>query len=120
MSGVTVLQFDELTDGEARRVDVDGARLCLVRIGERVYAIGDRCTHADVSLSEGEVDPDELTIECPKHGSEFSLESGDALSLPAVKATPTYEVSVVDGAVVVELSGAGAATPVDIDGRAGR
>jgi 3-phenylpropionate/trans-cinnamate dioxygenase ferredoxin subunit len=120
VSGVAVLRFDELEDGEARRVDVDGTRVCLVRIGERVYAIGDRCTHADVSLSEGEVDSDELTIECPKHGSEFSLESGDALSLPAVKPTPTYEVSVIDGAVVVELSVAGSATSVDIDGRAER
>ena len=103
MSRVTVARIDELEDGGARRVDVDGVRLCLVRIGDRVHAIGDRCTHADVSLSGGEVDVDACTIECPKHGSEFSLETGDALSLPAVKATPTYQVAVVDGAVEVEL-----------------
>ncbi len=113
MSGVPVLRFDELGDGDARRVDVGGARLCLVRIGDRVYAIGDRCTHADVSLSEGEVDPDGCTIECPKHGSEFSLESGDALSLPAVKPTPTYDVSVVDGEVVVDIGVRGGAGRVD-------
>ena len=55
--------------------------------------IGDRCTHADVSLSEGEVDVDACTIECPKHGSEFSLETGEAITLPAIKPAPTYEVT---------------------------
>ena len=98
-----VIAFDELDDGEPRRIDVGGQRLCVVRIGDRVLAIGDRCTHADVSLSEGEVDVEACTIECPKHGSEFSLESGDALSLPAVKPTPTYAVTVVDGTVEVDL-----------------
>ena len=58
--------------------------------------IGDQCSHADVSLSEGEVDVDECTIECPKHGSEFALETGEALTLPALKPVPTYEVT-VDG-----------------------
>ena len=103
MSVVTVCAFDELVDGEARRFDVDGHRLCVVRIGDAVYVIGDRCTHADVSLSEGEVDTTECTVECPKHGSEFSLTTGDAITLPAVKPTPTYDVSVVDGKVEVTL-----------------
>jgi 3-phenylpropionate/trans-cinnamate dioxygenase ferredoxin subunit len=103
MSAIAVCAFDELDDGAARRVDVEGHRLCLVRIGESVYVIGDRCTHADVSLSEGEVDTEECTIECPKHGSEFSLETGDAITLPAVKPTPTYDARVEDGKVMVVI-----------------
>jgi 3-phenylpropionate/trans-cinnamate dioxygenase ferredoxin subunit len=98
-----ICAFDDLVDGVAARVDVDGMRLCVVRVGDGVYVIGDRCTHADVSLSEGEVDTDALTVECPKHGSEFSLETGVALSLPAVKPTPSYAARVVDGEVEVEV-----------------
>jgi 3-phenylpropionate/trans-cinnamate dioxygenase ferredoxin subunit len=119
MSAVPVIPLDELADGEARRIDVDGVRLCIARVGDRVFAIGDRCTHADVSLGDGEIDEDEFTIECPKHGSEFSLETGEALSLPAVKATPTYPVAIVDGIVSVDLA-AGADTAVEIGGRTNR
>ena len=57
----------------AARVDVDGHRLCVVRIGDDWYVIGDECSHADYSLSEGDVWEDEREIECPKHGSTFSL-----------------------------------------------
>jgi len=93
--------FAELDDGEARRFDVDGHRLCVVRLGDGVYVIGDRCSHGDFSLSEGEVE--DCAIECPKHGSAFDLRTGAALTLPAVKPVPTYEASVVDGDVLVAL-----------------
>jgi 3-phenylpropionate/trans-cinnamate dioxygenase ferredoxin subunit len=95
--------LEEIGDGEARRFDVDGHRIAVVRIGDDVYVIGDRCTHADISLAEGEVDADAATIECWKHGSLFDLRTGDALSLPATRPTPVYEAKVVDGRVVVEL-----------------
>jgi len=91
----------ELSDGAAERFDVDGHRLCVVRLGESVYVIGDRCSHADVSLSGGEIE--DCTIECPKHGSAFDLRTGAALSLPAVRPVPTYRTSVIDGDVLVEL-----------------
>ena len=96
--------LDELVDGGARRFDVDGRALSVVRIGDNVYALGDRCSHADVSLSGGEVDAEECSIECPKHGSGFSLETGEPLSLPALKPVPVYLVTVTDGVVEVELS----------------
>lgn len=94
---------DELADGEARRFDVDGTPVCLVRIGDSFHAIGDICTHQNISLSEGEVDPDECTIECWKHGSSFSLETGEPQSLPATKPEPVFETRVVDGRVQVVL-----------------
>jgi 3-phenylpropionate/trans-cinnamate dioxygenase ferredoxin subunit len=76
---------------------VGPTKLCVVRFADdRVYAIGDTCTHADVSLSEGEVDPLTRHIECWKHGSSFSLETGEPDTLPATKPVPTYEV-VVEG-----------------------
>ena len=67
----------------ARRFDVDGHRLCVVRIGDDFYVIGDTCSHADYSLSEGDVWEDEREIECPKHGSTFSLVTGEPQTLPA-------------------------------------
>ncbi len=100
----TLCSLDELTDGEARRFDVDGHRLAVVRIGDDVYVIGDRCTHQDVSLSEGEVDVAAKTLECWKHGSCFSLETGEPSSLPATRPVPVYAARVVDGAVVVEVA----------------
>jgi 3-phenylpropionate/trans-cinnamate dioxygenase ferredoxin component len=88
--------FDELEPGSARRFDVDGRRIAVVRLGDDVYAIGDTCSHADVSLSEGEIHAGDKTIECWKHGSEFSLVTGEPETLPATKPVPAYEI-VVDG-----------------------
>lgn len=104
MSGLRVCALAELADGEARRVEIgDDDVVALVRIGDDVYAIGDRCSHADVSLSGGEVDERACTLECPKHGSEFDLRTGVPRSLPALRPVPTYEVTVVDGDVFVEI-----------------
>ena len=82
--------------GTARRYDVGGHRIALVRIGDDFYAIGDRCSHADFSLAEGDVLVDDLEIECWKHGSTFDLKTGEPQSLPATKPVPVYEVE-VDG-----------------------
>jgi 3-phenylpropionate/trans-cinnamate dioxygenase ferredoxin subunit len=94
----------DLAPGEARRFDVDGHRIALIRIGDDFYAIGDRCTHADISLAEGEVYEDTREIECWKHGSTFSLVTGEPQSLPATQPTPTYEVTVEGDDVLVEVS----------------
>ena len=95
--------LDELETDSARRVEVEGREIAVVRIGDDVYAIGDTCSHAEVSLSEGWVEPDDCAIECVAHGAMFDLETGEPLSLPATRAVPTYEVSVVDGMVVLKL-----------------
>ena len=100
---VRVCATSELAPGTARRFDIDGHRVAVVRIGEVFYAIGDRCSHADYSLSEGDVDIDDVTIECPKHGSTFSLETGEPQTLPATLPVPTYEVEVHGDDVVVVL-----------------
>lgn len=86
----------DVAAGTAKRFEVDGARIALVRIGDDFYAIGDRCSHADVSLSDGDVLTDSREIECWKHGAAFSVETGVPSCLPAVKAVPTYDV-VVEG-----------------------
>lgn len=98
-----VAAFAELTDGAARRVEVDGVPVAVVRIGAEVFAVDDICSHAHVSLSGGEVWCAEREIECPRHGSTFSLLDGAAQSLPATQPIAVYPVEVVDGRVVVTV-----------------
>jgi 3-phenylpropionate/trans-cinnamate dioxygenase ferredoxin subunit len=93
----------DVAPGAAIRIDAGPTGVCLVRIDDDFYAIGDRCSHADVSLSEGDVDGDDLWIECWKHGSAFSLLDGSPQSLPATKAVPVYRVTVDGDDVVVTL-----------------
>ena len=95
--------LDELESGTARAFDVAGRRLAVVRIDDDVYALGDRCTHQDISLSEGDVLVEERQIECWKHGSAFSLATGAPSALPATKPTPVYDVELVDGDVWVVM-----------------
>ena len=104
MSGTVVCRLDDLVDGEARRFEVGGRAVAVVRIGDAVYAIGDGCSHADVSLSTGEVYPDTLEIECERHGSAFSLVTGAPNTLPATQPVPVFVASVMDGDVVVEVA----------------
>jgi 3-phenylpropionate/trans-cinnamate dioxygenase ferredoxin subunit len=104
MSEHVVCTLDELAPGTARRVEVDGHRIALIRCDSDVYAIGDRCTHADISLSEGEVMCDDREIECWKHGSTFSLVTGEPQSLPATKPVPVYDARVEGNNVVVSVS----------------
>jgi 3-phenylpropionate/trans-cinnamate dioxygenase ferredoxin subunit len=103
MSEVKVCSVNDVKPGSAMRVDVDGYRLAVVRIGDDWYVLGDECSHADYSLSEGDVWEDEREIECPKHGSTFSLETGEPQTLPATQPVPAYTVRVDGDDVVVTL-----------------
>ena len=93
--------LDDLAPGTARQVVVGPHRIAVVRIDDDVYAIGDVCSHQDISLSEGEVLCEDKQLECWKHGSAFSLEDGEPESLPATKPVPVYEARVVDGQIEV-------------------
>ncbi|MGH9045377.1 MAG: non-heme iron oxygenase ferredoxin subunit [Acidimicrobiales bacterium] len=88
-----VCSREDLKSGEVRRFEAGEVAIALVRIGDDFYAIGDRCSHEDYSLSGGEVWEDDCEIECPRHGSVFDLRTGEPHSLPATKAVPTFEVS---------------------------
>lgn len=100
---VVLCRRDDLVPGQARRFDAAGHRVALVRIGDDFYAVGDRCSHEDYSLAEGDVWADEREIECPRHGSTFDLATGEPCSLPATKPVPVYDVEVDGEAVAVVL-----------------
>lgn len=97
----TTFPLSLFEEGTATRVDVDGTPVAVVRIKERVYAIADTCSHAAVSLSGGEVWCDELQLECPKHGSAFSLVTGHPDTLPATQPVAVYEVVIEGDSVVI-------------------
>jgi 3-phenylpropionate/trans-cinnamate dioxygenase ferredoxin subunit len=102
MTSTVVAALDDIAPGTVKRFEVDGHLIAVVRIDDSVYAIGDTCSHADVSLSEGEVLCDERELECHKHGSAFSLLTGEPSTLPAVQPVPVYSASVVDGNIVID------------------
>jgi 3-phenylpropionate/trans-cinnamate dioxygenase ferredoxin subunit len=91
----------DVPDGRATRLEGGPDGVCLVRIGSEFYAVADRCTHADVRLSEGEVDPEECSVECWKHGSAFSLIDGEPQSFPATQPVAVLQVTVDGDDVVV-------------------
>jgi 3-phenylpropionate/trans-cinnamate dioxygenase ferredoxin subunit len=96
-----ICSLDELVDGAAAKFEVGKHVVAVVRIGDSVYAIGNRCSHADVSLADGEVDCDAKELECVRHGSAFSLETGKPNTLPATQPVPVFVAEVRDGAVYV-------------------
>jgi 3-phenylpropionate/trans-cinnamate dioxygenase ferredoxin subunit len=97
---VRVARADEIPPGEKKIVEVDGVLVVVVNLGGAFYAIEDVCTHDGGPLGEGNLEGHELI--CPRHGARFDVRTGDALTLPAFEAAPTYEVRVEDGDVLVE------------------
>lgn len=100
---VKLATTNDIPSGEARAFEQSGRRIAVYRIGDTFYATTDVCTHAYAELSEGFLDTEECTIECPLHGSHFDLRSGAALSLPAYEPIETYPVRVDGSDVLVEL-----------------
>ena len=99
------LRLDELENGKAVHVDIEGVPVAVVRVDDEVFAVHDLCSHADVRLSEGLVWCETKQIECIRHGSAFSLESGHPDTLPATQPVATYPVSINDGVVTVNVKG---------------
>jgi nitrite reductase/ring-hydroxylating ferredoxin subunit len=87
-----VAKLRDLPEGKAMRVDVDGIDVALVHSEGQVFAIDDICSHAEVSLSEGEVEG--CFIECWLHGSRFDLRTGEPSGPPATEPVPVYRARV--------------------------
>ncbi len=110
MTAIKICSEDDLEVGSAVRVVIDGLPIALVRDSAgAVHAIGDTCTHGDISLAEGFVE--DSTLECWAHGSKFSLETGKPLSLPAYEPVPVYPVTILDGEVYIDPAAGETAAP---------
>ena len=100
-----VAAIGDIPEGEARRFVVGGREVAVANLGDGQFrAVDDICSHAHSHLSEGEVDVDFETIECPKHGSTFDLESGKPRTLPATLPITTYPTKVEGDDILIELS----------------
>ena len=93
--------LSDLPEEGAIRVDLDGKPICIARSQGEVFAVSDICSHADVLLSEGDVE--DGTVECWLHGSRFDLRTGMPTGLPATKPVATYPVTVEGDDVLVKL-----------------
>ncbi|WP_243225798.1 non-heme iron oxygenase ferredoxin subunit [Microbacterium sp. CIAB417] len=101
MSAQRACGLSELEPDTPRRVELDGVPIAIVLDSEgTVHAIGDTCTHGDISLSEGFVEGD--TLECWAHGSAFSLCTGKPLNLPAFEPVPVYIVEIDGDDVLID------------------
>ena len=101
---VEVARTDDIPEGEARRFVVERIEVAVANLGEgRFFAVDDICSHAEASLSEGEVDVDDETIECPRHGSTFDLATGRPRTLPATVPVLTFPVKVEGDRILIEL-----------------
>jgi len=98
---VKACALSDLPEEGAVRVELDGRPVCIARSRGEVFAISDLCSHADVSLAEGDVEDGE--VECWLHGSRFDLRTGQPSGLPATKAVATYPVTVEGDDVLVKL-----------------
>ncbi len=95
--------LEDFVSGTAVKVVVGTESIAVIRLGDDFFAIADTCSHAKISLSEGEVYAEEKEIECWKHGSTFSLETGKPTTFPATRAVATYEIYAEDGKVWVNI-----------------
>lgn len=100
---IRICTVDDIKAGKAIRVKVGELAIAIVKTkAGDVYAIDDTCSHGEISLSEGFVGKDN-TIECWAHGAKFSLETGEALTLPAYEPVATYEVLIENDEIFLEI-----------------
>jgi 3-phenylpropionate/trans-cinnamate dioxygenase ferredoxin component len=100
---IDICPLDELPPGRTKIVSWEDLEIGVVNCRGELYAIEDRCSHDDGELMEGDVDCDEGTVECPRHGSLFDLRTGKPLTLPAYAPVDTFPVSVENGVIKVEV-----------------
>ena len=102
MAVVKACKTDEIQPGGAIRLNLESCPIAVFRLTDGYYATADTCSHAQSSLSAGEVDLEDCTVECPYHGSLFDIKTGRVLSLPANRPVRTFPVKIVGDEIFVE------------------
>ena len=101
MEKVKALKLSEIAENTSKFVEISDKKIAVFNVDGEFYAIDDTCSHAEASLSEGEVF--DCIVECPLHGAEFDLKTGEATTLPATKAVNAYKTDVDDEYLYLEV-----------------
>ena len=101
MDKIKTLKTSELSLNSSKVISLSDKQIALFNHEGEYYALDDMCSHAEASLSEGDVY--DCKVECPLHGAEFDLKTGDAVTLPATKPVNKYKVNVEDDYIFLEM-----------------
>ena len=101
---VEVGRIEDVPPGHAARVEIDEVPVAIFNLDGEFFCLDDTCSHAEASLSDGDLDTSRCAIECPLHGSAFSLRTGEPLCLPAVEPVRAHQVDTTDGVIRIALS----------------
>lgn len=98
---VSIGSVDDLEIGERLFVDIDNLPIVIFRIADGIFAIADICSHDDAPLGDGQLQGHEII--CPRHGARFDVQTGKALSRPAVVDIPAYPVRIREGQIEIGI-----------------
>ena len=98
---VKTINISEINENSVKVVNIENKDIAIFNVDGEFYAIDDLCSHADASLAEGEVF--DCKVECPLHGAEFDLKTGQAVTLPATKPVASYVISIEDEVIYLEM-----------------
>lgn len=99
---VYALNETELTDGEKKALVIDGQKIALIKKGNELFAISNKCVHMECPLSKGELE--DYVIKCPCHDWRFDVRTGEFLDAKELK-IPVYELNVHDGKIFLKMEG---------------
>ena len=103
MSELKTLGIDaaSIDPGEMKALEVDGLKIAVAKIDDKLYAFGDTCTHRQCPLSKGDLE--DRIVTCPCHGSQFDVTTGAVLNGPAEEPVPTYSIRHTGDVIEVEV-----------------
>ncbi len=101
MVRVKTFHTTDIMQNASKVFEINDKEIAIVNCDNAYYAIDDLCSHSEASLSDGEVY--DCKVECPLHGAEFDLTTGEAVTLPATKPVKTYPISIEDGYLFLEI-----------------
>lgn len=99
---VKVAKVSDLTPGESLCIEVAGNQIALFNVGGEYYAIDNVCPHRGGPLSEGRIDPANLTVQCPWHGWMFRCDTGVSLNIPTAR-VQKFDVKIEGDEIHVEI-----------------
>ena len=102
MNKIKTFKTSEFLLNSSKVFTLGNKQVALFNYEDEYYALDDMCSHAEASLSEGDVY--DCKVECPLHGAEFDLKTGAAVTLPATKPVTKYKISIDDEYIYLEMN----------------